>query len=357
MEDLIREALELMKQQQEELIEEPAVKIKVIGVGGAGNNMITWLKTKGVQGAELIAVNTDVQQLKVTKADKKILIGRTTFKGLGCGGDPRKGEAAISEDINEIRECLKNADLVFVLAGLGGGTGTGAAPIIAKVAKEMGALVLSVVTIPFDGEGTVRREKAEYGLIRLREASNTVIVIDNNKLLKIAGDRPLVEAFGIANNLIATMIKGLVETIAIPSFINLDFADVKTVMESGGIAIIGMGSAKGEHRAVEAVRKALNNPLLDVDFKGAKSALLHIEGGPDLRLEETARALEEVHRLLAEDSLVILGARINESLGEEVRATVIISGVKSPYLLGPTEKEEKAVKYMYSEDLGINVLV
>ncbi|PIU72349.1 cell division protein FtsZ, partial [Candidatus Woesearchaeota archaeon CG06_land_8_20_14_3_00_33_13] len=209
--------------------------IKVFGAGGAGNNMVSWLYRKGIKGAEIIAANTDQQHLNISEADKKILMGRNVTRGLGCGGFPKKGAEAANESINEVKDSLKGVDMVFVCAGMGGGTGTGAAPVIAKIAKEVGAIVIGTVTMPFNIE-RARVDKAEFGLQQLRQNADTVIVIDNNRLVNIAGNLPVQQAFAVANELIATMIKGIVETIAVPSLVNLDYADVKAIMNNGGVA-------------------------------------------------------------------------------------------------------------------------
>src|SRR3989338_183357 len=247
------------EQKQESKLQVGQANIKVIGAGGAGNNMVGWLYNKGIEGAEIIACNTDQQQLEVTNADKKFLMGKDLTRGLGCGGFPEKGMEAAQESINEIKASLKNADMVFVCAGMGGGTGTGSAPIIAQVAKETGAIVIGTVTMPFKIE-RARVDKAEFGLQQLREHSDTVIVIDNNRLVQIAGNLPIQQAFAVANELVSTMIRGIVETIAVPSLVNLDYADVKAIMQDGGVAAIGVGVSDTTNRVEEAVKGALSNP-------------------------------------------------------------------------------------------------
>src|SRR3989338_8060665 len=221
--------------------------IKVIGVGGSGNNMVSWLYKKGIKGAEVIACNTDKQHVDISEADKKFIIGKDATRGLGCGGFPQKGAEAAQESINELKTTLKGADMVFVCAGMGGGTGTGSAPVIAQLCKDMGAIVIGTVTMPFSIE-RARIEKAEFGLDQLRKSSDTVIVIDNNRLVQIAGNLPIQQAFAVANELVATMIRGIVETIAIPSLVNLDFADVRAIMTNGGVAAIGVGSSDTTNR-------------------------------------------------------------------------------------------------------------
>ncbi len=345
---------------QEEMPSMPEVgqaNIKVIGAGGAGNNMVSWLYNKGIKGAEIIAVNTDQQHLNITEADRKFLIGKEITRGLGAGGYPEKGAEAAKEALTDIRESLKGADMVFVCAGMGGGTGTGAAPIVAKVAKEMGAIVIGTVTMPFKIE-RARVDKAEFGLQQLRSVSDTVIVIDNNRLVQIAGSLPIEQAFAVANELIATMIKGIVETIAVPSLVNLDFADVKAIMKNGGVAIIGVGSSDTANRVDEAVHGALSNPLLDVDYNGATGALIHIEGGPDLTLEEVSKAGELVTETLDEDANVIWGARISDSMKGKVTIMTIITGVKSPWILGAEDNKqaEREKTARLSNELGIEIL-
>ncbi|MBI2176535.1 cell division protein FtsZ [Candidatus Woesearchaeota archaeon] len=334
--------------------------IKVIGAGGAGNNMVSWLYKKGIKGAEIIACNTDKQHLDFTTADKKFLIGRDLTRGLGCGGYPEKGAEAAKETIQEIKEALKGADMVFVCAGMGGGTGTGSAPVVAKVAKENDAIVIGTVTMPFKIE-RARIDKAEFGLQQLRQVSDTVIVIDNNRLVQIAGNLPIEQAFAVANELIATMIKGIVETIAVPSLVNLDFADVKAIMSNGGVAAIGVGSSDTNNRVEEAVQGALSNPLLDISYKGATGALIHVSGGPDMTLDEINRIGELVTESLDEDANVIWGARVAESMKGKITVMTIITGVKSPWILGKVDKQRAAavrsgMSARVDDELGIEIV-
>ncbi len=334
---------------------EPSIgqaNIKIIGCGGGGSNAINWLYKKGIQGAEIIALNTDKQHLDIVEADKKILIGKELTRGLGCGGFPKKGMEAAKEQISDIKEMLKGTDLVFITAGLGGGTGTGASPVVAKIAKESGAIVVGTVTMPFDIERT-RLDKAEWGLERLREHCDTVIVIDNNRLTKIAGSLPVRQAFAVANELISTMIKGIVEIIAIPSLVNLDYADIKAVMADGGVSVIGIGESDSEKRVEEAVSRALNTPLLDVDYNGALGALIHVSGGPDLKLDEVNRAGELIADSLDSTASVVWGSRVDETLKGKIRVMTIITGVRSPYVLGrPVEVKRET----YNQELGIDVI-
>jgi len=331
--------------------------IKVCGVGGAGNNMVDWLYKKGIKGAEILACNTDQQHLNITDADKKMLIGRDLTRGLGCGGFPEKGAEAARECIQEVKEMLKGADMAFVCSGMGGGTGTGAAPIVANVAKEMGAIVIGTVTMPFNIE-RARVDKAEFGLQQLRQVSDTVIVIDNNRLVSIAGNLPIQQAFAVANELIATMIKGIVETIAIPSLVNLDYADVKAIMTDGGVAAIGVGASDTNNRVEEAVKGALSNPLLDISYEGATGAIIHVSGGPDMTLDEISKIGELVTESMDDDANVIWGARVAEEMKGKVTVMTIITGVKSPWILGKaqTRKTVSVKAQQISDELGIEIV-
>ena len=359
MEFIIQNALENSQHNMiDENIQVGRANIKVFGVGGAGCNMTTWLFKKGVQGAEVVATNTDKQHLDMMSADKKILIGRDLTRGLGAGGYANVGMEAAKEQLTEIKESLKGADMVFICAGMGGGTGTGAAPVVAQSARDAGAIVIGTVTSPFMIE-RARVDKAEFGLQQLRGVSDTVIVIDNNKLVAIAGNLPVQQAFAVANELVATMIKGIVEIIAVPSLVNLDYADVKAIMTSGGVAVVGVGQADGEHRVQEATKRALTNPLLDVSYKGATGALIHVSGGPDMTLEEVNRIGELVTDSLDPDANCIWGARVDENMKNQVRVMAIITGVQSPYVLGRTlntvaQTAERS--RTMSRELGIDVV-
>jgi cell division protein FtsZ len=328
--------------------------IKVIGCGGCGCNFVTWLYNKGINGATVYAANTDALHLSVTKADEKILIGKELTRGLGCGGQPNKGREAAKEAIVDVKKMVAGADMVFVLTGMGGGTGTGAAPVIAQLAKETGAVVIGVVTMPFESE-KARIDKAEFGLQELREVTDTCIVLDNNRLVDIAGQLPIEQAFAVANELVSTMCKGIVETITLPSLINLDYADVSTIMKGGGVAVIGIGEADTTDRVNEAVKQALTHPLLDVDYQGATGALIHITCGPDLKLEEFDLIGRTVSENLSPEAQVIIGARINKEFMGKVRVITIMTGVKSPYVLGKYEEQTLPISREMS-DLGIEVL-
>ncbi len=330
--------------------------IKVIGAGGAGNNMVSWLYKKSIRGAEIIACNTDKQHLDISEADRKFLIGKELTRGLGCGGFAERGAESAKESISEVKDSLKGADMVFICAGMGGGTGTGAAPVIAQVAKDTGAIVIGTVTMPFKIE-RARVDKAEFGLQQLRQIADTVIVIDNNRLVEIAGNLPVQQAFAVANELIATMIKGIVETIAIPSLVNLDYADVKAIMTQGGVASIGVGSSDTNNRVEEAVKGALSNPLLDISYEGATGALIHVSGGPDMTLEDINRVGELVTESLDDDANVIWGARVCDDLKGRLIVMTIITGVKSPWILGRLDhKHASAESKHMSKELGIEIV-
>ncbi|MBI2546674.1 cell division protein FtsZ [Candidatus Woesearchaeota archaeon] len=330
--------------------------IKVIGVGGAGNNMVSWLYRKGIRGAEIIACNTDKQHIDISEADRKFLIGKDVTRGLGCGGFPEKGAEAAKEALQELKESLRGADMVFVCGGMGGGTGTGACPVVAQIAKDAGAIVIGTVTMPFKIE-RARIDKAEFGLQQLRKVSDTVIVIDNNRLVQIAGNLPIQQAFAVANELIATMIRGIVETIAVPSLVNLDYADVKAIMTNGGVAVIGVGASDTNNRVDEAVKGALSNPLLDISYKGATGALIHVEGGPDMTLDEINKVGELVTESLDEDANVIWGARVSETMKGKLTVMTIITGVKSPWILGKHDSRAAASRRVQMDDeLGIEVI-
>jgi cell division protein FtsZ len=325
--------------------------IKVFGTGGAGCNTITWLFNKGI--------NTDALHLSITKADEKILIGKELTRGLGCGGYPAKGREAAKESVSELKKSVSNADMVFICAGMGGGTGTGAAPVVGQLAKEAGAVVIAVVTMPFECE-KARIDKAEFGLQELREVVDTAIVIDNNRLVDIAGNLPMEQAFAVANELVSTMIKGIVETITLPSLINLDYADVSSIMKGGDVAVIGVGESDSSMRVEEAVRQALTHPLLDVDYRGATGALIHITCGPDFKLDEFSGVGNMVTENLSPEAQVIIGARINKDFGSKVRVITIMTGVKSPYVLGKELESSgpshgRGGKANEMSDLGIEV--
>ncbi len=345
MESLVREALARAERERRmpvedleedilQALEELRTVIKVIGVGGSGCNTITRMFEEGIEGAELIAVNTDAQHLCYTKAHKRLLIGKRRTRGLGAGSLPQVGEEAARESEEEIKRIVEGADMVFITCGLGGGTGTGAAPVIAEAAQEAGALTIAVVTFPFSAEGAVRRANAEAGLERLRETADTVIVIPNDKLLEVVPNYPLEVAFKVADEILMRAVKGITELITKPALVNLDFADVKTIMEKGGVAMIGLGEASGEDKAAESVRKALKSPLLDVDITGAKAALVNVTGGPDMTIEEAESVVEEIYSKIDPEARIIWGAMVDPELENTMRTLVIVTGVRSPQILG-----------------------
>ncbi len=355
MEFLVKDALERAEEMQN-ISQVGQANIKVIGCGGAGNNMVSWLYKKGVKGAEIYACNTDTQHLEMTGADKKFLMGKDTTRGLGCGGFPQKGAEAAQESIQQIKDAVKGADMVFVCAGMGGGTGTGSAPVVANAAKDTGSIVIGTVTMPFKIE-RARVDKAEFGLEQLRKVTDTVIVIDNNRLVQIAGNLPIQQAFAVANELIATMIKGIVETIAVPSLVNLDFADVKAIMTNGGVAAIGVGASDTNNRVEEAVRGALSNPLLEISYEGATGALIHIHGGPDLTLEEVERIGEMITESMDDDANCIWGARVSEDMKGRLTVMTIVTGVKSPWILGRQDQASRMrERKEQAEELGIRFI-
>jgi len=327
--------------------------IKVIGCGGMGCNAVTWLYNKSINGATIYAMNTDALHLSVSKADEKLLLGKELTRGLGAGGKPPIGREAAKEALSDLKKAVSGADMVFVLAGMGGGTGTGAVPVVAQIAKETGAVVIGVVTMPFESE-KARIDKAEFGLQELREVTDTCVVLDNNRLVDIAGQLPIESAFAVANELVSTMIKGIVETITLPSLINLDYADVSAVMKDGGISVIGIGEDDSSERVNQSVKQALTHPLLDVDYKGATGALIHVTCGPDLKLEEFDNIGRIVSENLGPEANVIIGARISKEFQGKVRVITIMTGVKSPYLLGREHEGDISASKEVS-DLGIEV--
>ena len=353
MENLIQDALENAPVTNTNVGE---ANISVIGCGGGGNNMVSWLHKKGIRGAKIYAINTDKQHLDISSADGKILIGRELTKGLGAGGFPERGREAARESLHDLKAYVKDADMVFICAGMGGGTGTGSGPVVAELARETGAIVIGTVTMPFEIE-RARVDKAEFGLKQLREACDTVIVIDNNRLVNIAGNLPIQQAFAVANELVSTMIKGIVETIAIPSLVNLDYADVKAIMANGDVSVIGIGESDTESRVEEATRRALTNPLLDVSYEGASGALIHVSGGDDLLLDEVNRIGEIITESLDTDANVIWGARIDPKMAGRLRVMTIVTGVSSPYILGRSSQRQTAAKAVQvADDLGIDMV-
>ncbi|WHZ00503.1 cell division protein FtsZ [Neobacillus sp. YX16] len=302
-------------------------RIKVIGVGGGGNNAVNRMIEDGVQGVEFIAVNTDAQALKLSKAEIKMQIGATLTRGLGAGANPEVGRNAVEESRKQIQEVLKGADMVFVTAGMGGGTGTGAAPAIAQISRELGALTIGVVTRPFGFEGRKRATNAAAGIDLMREAVDTLIIVPNDRLLQIVDKKtPMIQAFREADNVLRQGVQGISDLIAVPGLINLDFADVKTIMSNQGTALMGIGLAKGKDRAVEAAKKAISSPLLETSIDGAQGVLMNITGGSNLSLYEVQEAADIVSSAADKELNMIFGSIINEDFKDEIMITVIATG-------------------------------
>lgn len=334
-------------------------RIVVIGTGGAGCNTMSRMMEVGIQGVNTIAVNTDAQDLLYTYAGKKVLIGKELTGGLGAGSIPQVGEEAAKESEAELKEIMEGADMVFITCGLGGGTGTGSAPVIANLAQKQGALSVAIVTFPFSMEGMRRRGNAEMGLEKLRKESDTVIVIPNDRLLEIAPNLPLQAAFKVADEILVRAVKGIAELITKPGLINLDFADVRAVMEGGGVSMIGMGESDTENRAMEAVEKAVNSPLLSVDITGAKAALVNVAGGEDMTLAEAEQVVEVVSRRLDPRANVIWGAQIDESLKGLMRVMLVVTGVRSKQIIGPGDTAKTGTpggESNLKRELGIDFL-
>lgn len=308
---------------------EKGANIKVIGVGGSGGNAINRMIAEDVKGVEFIAANTDLQALNASNAETKIQLGPKLTRGLGAGSNPEIGQKAAEESEEAIGAALQGADMIFVTAGMGGGSGTGAAPIVAKIAKDQGALTVGVVTRPFTFEGPKRAKNATEGIAQLKEHVDTLVIIANNRLLEIVDKKtPMLEAFHAADNVLRQGVQGISDLITSPGYVNLDFADVKTVMANQGSALMGIGSATGENRTVEATKKAISSPLLEVNISGAKQVLLNITGGPDLSLFEAQDASQIVADAAKDDVNIIFGTSINEELGDEVVVTVIATGIE-----------------------------
>ena len=304
--------------------------IKVIGVGGAGGNAVNRMIDDGVQGVSFIAANTDVQALNSNKAENKIQLGPKLTRGLGAGSHPEVGQKAAEESEQTIEDALKGADMIFITAGMGGGTGTGAAPVVAKIARETGALTVGVVTRPFSFEGPKRSKNAAEGITQLKQYVDTLVIIANNRLLEMVDKKtPMMDAFKEADNVLKQGVQGISDLITSTDYVNLDFADVKTVMENQGAALMGIGRASGENRTVEATKLAISSPLLEVSIDGAKQVLLNITGGPDLTLFEAQGASEIVSKAAGDDVNIIFGTSINPNLGDEVVVTVIATGIDS----------------------------
>ena len=306
---------------------EAAAKIIVVGVGGAGNNAVNRMIDENIGGVEFIGINTDKQALKLCKAPTALQVGEKLTKGLGCGAVPEVGEKAAEENLEEIAQALKGADMVFVTCGMGGGTGTGAAPVVARIAKELGILTIAVVTKPFTWEGKKRQRQANEGLEKLKESVDAVIVIPNDKLLQVV-DRQvtLQESFIIVDEVLLRGVQGISDIITVPGIINVDFADVKTVMQASGSALMGIGRAQGEGRAIKAAQQAINSQLLESSINGASGVIVNITGGPDMGIHEISDAASIIHDAVLDDATVIIGTAVNENIQGEIQITVIATG-------------------------------
>ena len=333
------------------------LKIVVLGSGGAGNNTVNRLQHIGIDGAELMAANTDKQDLKKLDGNiTKIMIGAKLMRGLGAGGFPELGEKAAEASRHEIADLLANTHLLFLTAGMGGGTGTGSVPVIAEIAKEEGAIVVAIVTFPFELE-RARLDKARSGIEKLRKVADTVIIIDNNKLVEYVPNLPLDKAFSVADEVVARAVKGITETIMEPSLVNLDFADIKAVLDRGEVAVISVGDGEGPDRVEKAVENTLKQPLLDVDYSDASGALIHITGGEDMTLGEANRVGQMITKELQPEATVTWGSRVDPALHDKIEVIAIITGVKSPNILGSGKSTGGA--FVYTEEFhnwagGIN---
>lgn len=330
----------------EEVLRELQTQIAVIGCGGSGSNTISRMEEEGIHGARMVAINTDAQHLIRTRAETRILIGRQRTRGLGAGSVPQVGEEAALENEDEIKGAVEGCDMVFITTGLGGGTGTGSSPVVAKCAREEGALTIAVVTLPFTAEGAIRMENAEAGLERLRDVADTVIVVPNDRLLEVVPRLPLSAAFKVSDEVLMRAVKGITELITMPGLVNLDFADVRTVMERGGVAMIGMGESDSEDKAADSVKKALRSPLLDVDISGATAALVNVVGGPDMTMSEAEGVIEEVYQRIDPSARIIWGAQIDPDMQHKMRTMLVVTGVRSPQIYG---RSEPGMKKMFKE--------
>nr|WP_273701935.1 cell division protein FtsZ [Tepidanaerobacter acetatoxydans] len=332
---------------------EQFANIKVIGIGGGGNNAINRMIDAGLKGVEFISVNTDAQALYLSKADKKIQIGEKLTKGLGAGANPEIGKKAAEESKDIVEEALGGADMIFITAGMGGGTGTGAAPVIAEISKNLGILTVGVVTKPFSFEGKKRMANAELGISDIKNNVDTLITIPNDRLLSIAEKKTsMIDAFKMADDILRQGVQGISDLIAVPGLINLDFADVRTIMLSTGLAHMGIGKGSGESRAIEAAKQAISSPLLETSIDGAKGVLLNITGGANLGLLEVNEAAELISSVADPEANIIFGAVIDEKLQDEIRITVIATGFET-VKEKPLEIEEFEVGQFMDEDLEI----
>ncbi len=359
MEDLIKNVLGdkgSESSRDDGVMSNDQIKIVTVGVGGGGNNTINRLIKFGVKGSDLVAINTDQEHLNIINDKaKKVLIGKSITKGLGAGGFPEMGEKAAEVDKPLIREILEGAQLVFICAGMGGGTGGGAAPVVAEVAKEMGAITIAMVTYPFKLE-KARRKKADESIKKLRKYADSVVILDNNRLVELFPNLRITEAFSVADEILARAIGGLVWTITQPSLINIDFADVRSIMQGGGVGFIAVGEGRGNEKVRQAAEGVVKNRLLDVDFEGAKGALIHITGGTDLTLGDAIQAGEHITEKMDPDANVKWGARIMDNYEGKLEIVAIVSGVKGASIAGQAMEPEESTLYLSSSPTGLDTL-
>ncbi len=351
----------MIDKELEEFLSQTLKKIKVVGCGGGGSNTIDRLYEMGVYGAELIAINTDVGHLLKIKAHQKILIGKQLTRGLGAGKNPKVGEEAAKESEQDIKRALEGADVVFITCGLGGGTGTGSAPVVAEIAKKLGAIVIAVCTWPFSVEGANIWNNALYGLERLEDTVDLLIVIPNDKILELYPDVPILQAFKVVDTVLANALKELTELLTKPGYINVDFADFKAVVSGAGYGLFGVGESDSENRAIEAVERALNNPLIDIDISGARAALVRITGSEDMTPEDIEKILESVKSRIDPNAALIYGIAFEEGKKNYIRVSVVVTKLKrSPEFInkvkGKEELMKKEEKKKLEEELGIEVI-
>ena len=339
-----------------ELMEAKKTQIKIVGCGGAGNNTVSRLNQIGVDGAETLVVNTDAQDLLHSEADRKVLIGKELTSGLGAGADPSVGMESAKESKEELKRALQGSDLVFLTCGLGGGTGTGSAPVVAAEAKKLGALVIAIVTLPFTMEGKNRMKNAKIGFDNLESNCDCLIVISNDRLLEVVPDVSIQTAFKVADEILVNAVKGITELVTKPGLVNLDFADLRAVVSSSGIAMIGTGQSDTDNRAFEAVEKALNNPLISVDIDNATGAIINVVGGEDVSVREAQNIVEAVSKRLDPDARVIWGASVDKSLGNSIQAMLVITGVKNAKVFGDESRITKSEKRDMEKLLGVEIV-
>lgn len=329
----------MSEEEIDDIVSSLETNISVIGCGGGGCNTVDRIYSEGISGAELVAVNTDAQDLQECSAESKLLVGKETCKGRGAGSVPNKGRQSAEEDIDEIEKLVEDQDMVFITAGMGGGTGTGVAPVVAEKASEY-ALTISIVTTPFSAEGKARMDNATGGLKKLKSHSDTVIVVPNDKLLDFAPDLPLQKAFKLADEVLMRSVKGITELITKPSLVNLDFADVKTVMEGGGVAMIGLGESNNTEGAEDSILEALESPLLDINISDASNVLVNVTGGENMQVDEAQGVVQLLNSRVSDEARIIWGAGVDENLQSKVRTMVVITGVSSPQIFGQEDQIE-----------------